>query len=155
MVSMLLGGISIYHLVSIGKRKVGAGEVGSPTLILGISALNTTVCVDKEAVMRKIVWIAVLLAGCGPAQMYSGMSAEQITAAAKDNKAVYQCTDGEFPVTLGGTAKIKSRSMIVDANVIRNGAMKAKTCDEIEFSNDSNKPVLINPPPASITPVRP
>ncbi len=94
---------------------------------------------------------ALAITGCAvPGQMYQGMSAEQITAAAKDNKAVYQCFDGEIPVTLGGTAKVKSRSMIVDANVIRNGQMIAKTCDDITFTNDSNKP-----PPASIIKVSP
>lgn len=87
------------------------------------------------------ILFALLLAGCQSLGGYQGMSAEQITAAAKDNKAVYQCAD--IPSIGGGTAKL--RSMIVDTGVVRYGSFAAKTCDDISFTNENKAPMKAAP----------
>lgn len=81
----------------------------------------------------KYALLAIILTGCAGAQMYQGMTAEQISAAAKDNKAVYQCAD--IPAFPGGVAKV--RSMVIDTGVIKNGSMVADTCDKITFTNET------------------
>lgn len=75
----------------------------------------------------------LILQGCVGASMYQGLTADQISAAAKDNKAVYQCAD--IPAFPGGVAKV--RSMVIDTGVIKNGSMVADTCDKITFTNET------------------
>lgn len=89
--------------------------------------------------MRTIaLLLLIVLTGCA-GMGYQGMSPEQISAAAKDNKAVFQCAD--IPTSGwvgGGTAKF--RAMVIDSGTVRYGQFTAKTCDDITFTND-NKPV--------------
>lgn len=92
--------------------------------------------------MKKLA-IAILftLAGCGGLPSYQGMSPEQISAAAKDNKAVFQCAD--IPTSGwvgGGIAKV--RSMVIDSGTVRYGRFEAKSCDDIVFTNE-NKPAAV------------
>lgn len=98
----------------------------------------------KVASLGLVALLALLLlfvlAGCAsPSAMYQGMSAEQINAAAKDNKAVFDCSDVEAPSFGGGTVHVKRRSMVIDSGTVKYGRFVAKTCDDIEFTN-TNKP---------------
>lgn len=102
-----------------------------------------------------IVAIAALaLSGCA-GMMYQSMTPEQITAAAKDNKAVFQCAD--FPSIGGGVAKV--RSMIIDSGTVRYGQFVAEECGKITFTNDNKPPapttvpVQVTPAPMQLAPV--
>lgn len=87
-----------------------------------------------------LVLSAVWLAGCVGLQGYQGMSAEQITAAAKDNKAVFQCLDIPTSGWVGGGVA-KFRAMVIDSGTVRYGRFEAKSCDDISFYNDNKAPV--------------
>lgn len=107
---------------------------------------------------RKALTAAVLstlaLAGCGGmgASQYQGLSPEVAAVAAKDNKAVYQCSDQEIPNIGGGVLKSKVRSMVIDSGTVQYGRFKATTCDDIEFTNDRSRPVVPPAAPAKATP---
>ena len=92
--------------------------------------------------MKTIIALAILLVGCAsaPSMMYQGMSADQINAAAKDNKAVFDCTDIDSPSFPSGQIKVKRRSMVIDSGTVRYGQFIAKNCDDITFTNENKAP---------------